>query len=256
VDERALIEAWTTEERAHFAGWDFSRISTRLVEESPPWSYESLARAALHGAASLLDLGTGGGEVLTGLKDAFPPRVVATEAYVPNVPIARSRLEPLGVTVVPYDADETRAPLPFPSESFDVVLSRHEAYEATEVARILRHGGTFLTQQVDAQSLADLRALFGVGTKWPWVTLDNFVGDLRAAGLVVEDAQRWTGTAAFRDVGALVYFLKSVPWEVPGFTVERYKTVLVALQRKLEERGSLEFRSARFVIQARRDGHE
>jgi SAM-dependent methyltransferase len=250
VDERALIEAWTAEERAHFAGWDFTRIADRLVEESPPWSYESLARAALRGAASLLDLGTGGGEVLSSLRDSFPQRVFATEGYEPNVAIARDRLGPLGVTVVPYDADETHAPLPFPPLFFDVVLSRHEAYEATEVGRVLRSGGTFLTQQVDARSLADLRALFGVETKWPWVTLDTFVGDLRAAGMVIQDAQRWEGSAVFRDVGALVYFLKSVPWEVPNFTVERYKTLLFALERRLEERGFLEFRSSRFMIQA------
>ncbi len=77
---------------------------------------------------------------------------MATEAWEPNVDVAGARLRPLGVTVVSVEAapdnvdqtpDERRGRLPFPSESFDLVVNRHESFVAGEVARVLRPGGRF-----------------------------------------------------------------------------------------------------------------
>jgi SAM-dependent methyltransferase len=252
VDERGLLASWLDEERAPFAGWDFSHISGRLIEQSPPWSYEELARELMRGAGSLLDLGTGGGEVLSRLRDAFPRRIAATEAYAPNVDVARARLSPLGVDVVPYQATETRAPLPFADTSFDLILSRHEAFEPVEIARVLTPGGVFLTQQVDGRSLAELLRLFDASPQWPHVTLEPLSGGLRTAGLVIEDGREWWGRMVVRDVGALVYFLAVVPWEVPGFTVAKFERVLVDLHRRIERDGTIEFPMGRFLIRARK----
>ena len=58
-------------------------------------------------AATMLDMGTGGGEFLFSLHP-LPKTVYATEGYKPNVPIARQRLEPLGVKVVYFEEDSSR----------------------------------------------------------------------------------------------------------------------------------------------------
>jgi SAM-dependent methyltransferase len=250
MDERALIASWHAEERAPFSGWDFGHIAGRLVEEEPPWSYDELVRSVMRSARSVLDLGTGGGEVLSRLRDAFPARVVATETYAPNVAVARARLGPLGVTVVPYEATETSAPLPFADGSFDAILSRHEAYEAPEVARVLAPGGRFLTQQVDGRSLEDLLPLFGVAPQFPDVTVERLSSDLRDAGLAVSDARAWWGRMVVRDVGALVYYLRAVPWDVPEFSVDRFTAPLLQLHRRLTREGELGFRIGRIVVQA------
>lgn len=251
MDGGALLASWEAEERAPFRGWDFSHIEGRLIEEEPPWSYEDLARDAMRGRASLLDLGTGGGEVLSRLRDAFPPRVVATEAYAPNVAVARGRLG-VSVDVVPYVADEASAPLPFGDESFEIVLSRHEAYDAREVARVLAPGGVFLTQQVDGRSLDDLLALFGARPQYPTVTVERLSGELEQVGLVVDDRREWWGSLTVRDVGALAYFLTNVPWQLPDFSVSRYAQELLALHRRIAKDRPLAFRIGRFLISARR----
>src|SRR5215470_4523817 len=94
--DQLLAEA----QAAPFSGWDFSWLEGRRVEEGEDdWDYEERARRLIQRAASLIDLGTGGGERLSRL-GSFPALAVATEAYGPNVPIARLRLQPLGVTVV------------------------------------------------------------------------------------------------------------------------------------------------------------
>jgi len=247
-----LLESWLREEATPFAGWDFSHLKGRWDEEHPPWSYESLAREALRAARSAVDLGTGGGERLARSADVFPRRMFATEAYPPNLAVARDRLAPLGVTVVAYRSDDVvGGPLPFATASMSAVLDRHESYDAAEVERILEPGGLFLTQQVHARSLADLREAFGVRARAD-VTLERLVADPRAAGLEIERSEEWWGTSIFHDVGAVVYALRALPWEVPSFSVRRYETELRALQDRLEREGSLGFRVGRLLIAARK----
>jgi hypothetical protein len=252
MDEAALTEAWLKEESQPFSGWDFSHLRGRFTEEQAPWSYEDLARDVLRKSRSAVDLGTGGGEVLSRVVDTFPGRMIATEAYPPNWTVARDRLAPSGAFVVAYAADEVSSVLPFRGRAFDAVLDRHEAYDAREVARVLAAGGTFLTQQVDGRSHADLLAWFGTEPHWPNVTMDRHVADLGQAGLDIEIARSWWGTISFSDVGALVYYLRAIPWEVHDFSVDRFTSELLGLQRLLEKSGALRFREGRFVIRARK----
>ena len=252
MGEADLIVAWSKEESQPFSGWDFGYLRRRYTEEKPPWSYEDLAREILRKSNSAVDLGTGGGEALSRLSDTFPGRMVATEAYPPNWTIARDRLAPARAHVVAYAADETTSVLPFRDAAFDAVLDRHEAYDAREVARVLAPGGVFLTQQVDGRSHADLLGWFGTEPHWPDVTVDRLAGDLVRAGLDIELARSWRGTISFLDVGALVYYLKAIPWEVPDFSVDRFRRELLGLQRRLDETGALRFDEGRFVLRARK----
>ncbi len=129
--DRLLAEAVA----APFSGWDFSWLEGRRVEEgADDWDYEERARKLIQTVASLLDVGTGGGERLSQL-GPFPPRAIATEAYGPNVPVATRRLQPLGITIVQTHpgVHDTRGPqpdgsfperrLPFPDASFELVLA-------------------------------------------------------------------------------------------------------------------------------------
>ena len=140
-------------------GWDFSWFDGRATEERTPWGYATMMAELMAGAAAALDIQTGGGEVLAAIAEA-PPLLAATESWPPNVEIARRNLAPLGasVTQVADDAD-----LPFPSASFDLVVSRHPVITVwSEIARVLLPGGIYFSQQVGAGSLAELTdALMG-----------------------------------------------------------------------------------------------
>ena len=72
-------------------GWDFGRFGDRLTTSGPGWDFAAIVAARCAGAGSLLDLGTGGDEWLSSLP-ARPDRTVATESWLPNVPVARARL--------------------------------------------------------------------------------------------------------------------------------------------------------------------
>lgn len=241
------------------AGWDFSWFDGRAAEERPPWGYarllgERMSRLAGIPGAAALDLQTGGGEVLASVP-AAPPVLVATESWPPNVDLARRNLRALGAQVVPVD--DPVGELPFPGESFDLVVSRHPVgVRWDEVARILRPGGTYFSQDVGEYSVAELtEALMGPQppddgpTRHPrWSVLGA-----EQAGLAVTDLRESHGRMEFRDVAAVVVFLRKVIWIVPGFTVAQYRDELRALHERIESEGPFVATSVRFLIEARKD---
>lgn len=245
-----LLAAWRREERKPFSGWDFSRLQGRMLQDREPWSYETRAAALLDRSSAVLDMDTGGGELLLRLRTHWPALVVATEGYLPNVLIARKRLAPRGVPVVEASA-EGGSGLPFDGDIFDLVLNRHGAFDPQEVARVLAPGGVFLTQQVGGDDLRDLVAVLGGRPQEPRTSAERDASRLASAGLVPINVQSWTGTATFIDISALVYFLHAIPWVVPDFSVDTHAQQLLGLQRRIERGQRLVFAISRYLIEAR-----
>ncbi|HOU14225.1 MAG TPA: methyltransferase domain-containing protein [Anaerolineae bacterium] len=251
MNSEVYIALWQQEEQAPFTGWGFSYLEGRMMEELPPWSYEARAAEVLRGAASVLDMGTGGGERLLQLWEHWPAKVVVTEDYPPNVRVATERLTPLGVRVEVVELTRDGL-LPFADAEFDVVLNRQSSFNAAEVLRVLSPGGTFLTQQVDGRWGYDLMAVFGAEPQWPDDILAYNVAWVKDAGLTILTAEEWSGALVFTDVGAIVYYLKVIPWLVPGFSVTTHLAGLLALQARLEKEGELRFVAKKFLIEAQR----
>jgi SAM-dependent methyltransferase len=203
-----------------------------------PWDYRALVEAAVGRAARVLDMGTGGGEWLSAMR-SLPRSTVATEGWAPNVAVAAARLAPLGVPVVHDEGaldnvDQVDGPprgrLAFRDGAFDLVISRHEAFAAAEVGRVLSPGGTFLTQQAESGG-ADARALLGLPTpERPLFDRGLATTQLVAAGLVVRDGADALERITFTDVGAFAWYLRMVPWTVPGFTIEAHRPALERIQ--------------------------
>lgn len=244
-----LIQEWKKEEQMPFAGWDFSYLKGKMTEEKPPWDYKSIAKEYLSKSRSVLDMGTGGGEIFASLAP-FPPHTVAIEGFHPNYLLAKQKLERLGVKVV-YVHETSQ--LPFKPEEFDLVLNRHSGINVHEIARVLSKGGIFLTQQVDGTSNIDLMRIFGVNPKWPDSTLEINEKKFEEAGFTILEKQNWEGKTIFGSVSALVYYLKSIPWTVPDFSVHKYLEELKKLQEKTNEGGELSFSNKRYLIVARKN---
>jgi hypothetical protein len=234
---------------APFRGWDFSWLRGRSDQAEPSWSYDSRARQLIVGATSLLDLCTGGGELLASFAP-LPDRSVATESWEPNIPLARDRLAPLGVEVRVPGGNE----LPAEDGEFDVVINRHGDAPASEIARVLHPGGTYLEQGVGVHNLDDLNQALGApkGRYSEKATLGATSEALRAAGLQIIDGQEEMPEHAIHDIGALVYFLKVVSWQVPDFDVDRYDTTLRELDAAMRADGRAVFHDHRYLIEARK----
>jgi SAM-dependent methyltransferase len=239
-------------------GWDFSWFEGRATEERPPWGYARMlaermaALAGVPGAAAL-DLQTGGGEVLASIP-AGPPALVATESWPPNVEVARRKLAALGARVVPVQ--DAGADLPFDDARFDLVVSRHPVcVRWDEVARVLKPGGTYFSQDVGEGSAGELTTfMMGPLPEEDGPTRDPkwSVRDAEQAGLTVVEVRKFRGRMEFRDVAAVVHFLRKVIWIVPDFTVERYRERLRALHEQIEADGPFVATSVRFLFEARK----
>jgi SAM-dependent methyltransferase len=224
-------------EATGFQGWDFSKLGDRLVLEPPHWDFRDIVANAAVRATTMLDMGTGGGEWLSSLS-ARAPVTVATESWQPNVGVAAARLKGVGVPVVytegapdnhRQEPGDPAGRLPFFSEAFDLVSNRHESFRADEVARVLRPDGVFLTQQAHSGSKEFHQLLGREPPELPEFELDLAVAQLRDAGLSIDEADVGTATTVFADIGALAWYLRSVPWAVPDFTISTYRQALLRL---------------------------
>lgn len=245
---RALFERLISEAMSQpFAGWDFTFLANRWQEHPLPWSYVDRVRSLLPLTRRMLDMGTGGGELLSSLTP-LPPECWATEAYPPNIPIARQRLEPLGARVVPVEDD---AHLPLPDAHFDLVINRHESFFAAEVARVLMPDGRFITQQVGELQATDLNDFLcdePVPRKHSYY--QRALHHLREAGLDIVESQEVCVDLDFLDIGAVVFYLRAIPWQLPGFAIDRYRPRLLALHEEIQSHGKFTTKAHRYLVEA------
>lgn len=247
---------------APFSGWDLSWLDRHSRTQPLPWDYDAEVAARAHTARTMLDMGTGGGEVLSRLP-ARASRTVATEAWPPNVPVAGRRLLPLGIPLVQDEGardnmDQAGAEdggrLPFGDGSIDLICNRHESFLAAEVSRVLAPGGGFVTQQVDYHDHDRLARLLGI--EMP-AEPDSWIGlaerQVTEAGLVIEESARADEPIYFDDIAGVVYYLKAVSWSIPGYSLEKHRDRLRAV---FEDPGAWPVTSSqrRFLLIASKPG--
>lgn len=251
TDPAASFDALIAEgESVPVEGWDFSWFEGRATEERPPWGYARLLSRRLAGVDSALDLQTGGGEVLSEIEDP-PGRLVATESWPPNLAVARRTLARLGASVVQVEDDSD---LPFGGCSFDMVVSRHPTVTVWgEIGRVLRPGGSYLSQQVGAGSVRELTDfMMGPRPVSNARAVPAATAAAEAAGLDVVDVQEARLRMSFDDVGAVVHFLRKVIWTVPSFSVDRYRPRLAELHDRIRRDGPFVAHSTRYLIEAQK----
>jgi len=242
IDEAAAVDV---------SGWGFAWLEGRATEERPPWGYARLIATRLAGVASALDIDTGGGEVIAEAP-RLPPKMVATEGWLPNAERARRLLSDRGVDVVHV---EQGRPLPFPDASFELVTSRHPVRpDWPEIVRVLIDGGTYLAQHVGPASAFELIEWFRGPLPRDRDSRDpeREAAAARAAGLEVVDLRTARCRMEFFDIGTVVYILRKCVWWVPDFTVDRYRQPLRRLDAHIREHGSSVAHSTRTLIEARR----
>ncbi|MFI1354000.1 class I SAM-dependent methyltransferase [Streptomyces sp. NPDC020898] len=233
-------------------GWDFSWFDGRATEARPSWGYARAMGERLARVSAALDVHTGGGEVLN-TAPTLPPLTVATEGWPPNVAKATALLHPRGVAVVAVPDD---APLPFAADAFDLVVSRHPvAPHWTEIARVLRPGGTYFAQHVGPSSAYELVEHFlgpqpdgRRSARHP----DRERAGAEAAGLEIVELRAERLRMEFYDIAAVVHFLRKVIWMVPGFTVDAYRPQLRSLHERIETEGPFVAHSTRHLFDARK----
>lgn len=257
--------------------WGAGLLADRYVPGTPPWSWADVVRPVLEGVgpdAVVLDLGTGDGAALAALTP-LPRRTLAQEGWWPTVAAARSTLRPRGIgllvargaadnVVRPGAQRPAGTPLPLADATVDVVLSRHEAFDAADLGRVTRPGGAFVTQQVGHDETASVRALLGLPLVRETWDAAEAVRQLVAAGWQVTDVDEARPVSRFTDVAALLAYARTVPWQLPELALGRDADPRASrppLAARLEElhaacarEGAVTAVSHRFRVRARAPG--
>ncbi|MBN1982032.1 MAG: class I SAM-dependent methyltransferase [Chitinivibrionales bacterium] len=238
------------ESQKPFSGWDFSffYITERMSFFPLSWNYTGKILEKLRKSDYLLDMGTGGGEYLSTFQ-SLPKETYATECYQPNVAIAQNRLQPLGIKVIGLESHEN---LPFADGFFDMVINRHDSYREDELKRVMKRKGIFITQQVggknNIQINEDLNTEY-MNEEHDW-QLQKAVENLIGAGFKIIEKKEEYPINRFYDIGALIYYLKAIPWQIGDFTVEKYLDALKRIHETIQKSGYYDVASHRFLIVA------
>ena len=253
MNKEQLLNEWLKEEKvAHIKGWDFSHLQDRYVEEDQlPWDFYAVIKKYLTSDMQLLDMETGGGEFLLSLN--HPKNMTsAIEGYKPNVDYCKKILFPLGIDFKEADGEEV---LPFPNQKFDIITNRHGNYNVSELRRVLKNNGLFLTQQVGAENdreLVELLLSNNIELPFPNQYLKIKEKELRDNHFEIIESGEVFQPIKFYDVGALIWFARIIEWEFVGFSVESCLENLYNAQKILEEKGVIEGKIHRFYIVARK----
>ncbi|MBO0793073.1 MAG: hypothetical protein J2P36_19295 [Ktedonobacteraceae bacterium] len=256
-DNKALYDDLVAEYNHHFDYWDWSHLAGRRVEipaESPAWNYTEIVQAAMQQAHSVLDMRTGSGELFLKMLQQSPvPEIYATESYAPNLARACQLLTPLGALV--YETLDEH--LPFTNNALELIINRHGSYDPHEVLRVLKPGRLFITQQVGDQTNKRIHELLGSEKRLPpqkpaW-NLDYAVREMHEAGWHIIEQKEQFSITRFYDAGAIVYYLKAIPWEVPDFSVGKYFDKLVEIHELIQRESYVDVPFHTFFITARQE---
>ena len=113
-------------------------------------------------------------------------------------------------------------------------------------------GGRFITQQVGGRNNRELNDWLAAPpeTDYGFWTLDFARDQLETAGFTIVDAREAFVAERCYDIGALVFYLNAVPWQVNGFSVERFRPLLRELHERISRGGFLDLTCHRFLLVA------
>lgn len=143
------------------------------TNENTPWSWREKVLDFLKPESRLLQLFPENGKFLFSLGHD-PARCTVLVKDKSRFPFA-----PGGVTLA---EGEPEGPLPFPENSFDLVLADSVPCEYREVYRVLAPEGFFLTRQLGGGDSRTLRRLLGIGSRAADFNLENELPLLQKAG--------------------------------------------------------------------------
>ncbi|WP_040949820.1 class I SAM-dependent methyltransferase [Gorillibacterium massiliense] len=231
-------------------GWDFSRV--KCMTEGTNWDFYTEVTKTCAKTDLLLDIGTGGGEKILSIADSalLLVGIDQSSGMIETAKRNAARPDIRNVRFFQMEAEE----LEFPEAFFDVVSCRHSGFQASEIARVLKKGGSFLTQQVSENDKRNLKEAFGRGQAWgeaDGAMMGRYVAELKEAGFAEIQTFEFDDTEYYETAEDLIFLLKHTPI-IPGFgSSERDFHILRQFVTEHQTEKGVRTNAARFVITAR-----
>ena len=193
-------------------GWDFSHVH---IERAPVlWEYVDVVRSYLRPTDSVLDIGTGGGEIFFSLAPFFSEGI-GVDHNPAMVETARRNKSAMSIDKISLKRMEGND-LRFDVAEFDIVLQRHSRVYVSEIGGVLRQGGYFITQTVGKRSSLNLLDPFGwtpasFGPDW-WQSVAELADQFRVHDCHIIAQAEYDVPYWFKDVESFMFWFMAVPW--------------------------------------------
>ncbi len=140
--------------------WDFSHVKS-TEEKLTNWSMTEILQKNINKDSVVLDLGTGGGELV--LKN-FPEAkcIIATDLAKEMIKTAEENLKKSGRRDITFKLMDNLK-MDFVDNFFDVITARHTIIDAKQVYECLKPGGLFIVRGVDFLDCWQLKRMFNRG---------------------------------------------------------------------------------------------
>lgn len=232
-------------------GWDFS--SVRCIVEGTGWDFYREVVNRAKPSDILLDIGTGGGEKVLEIADSYS-LIVGIDNSKEMINTARTNLTNSQVSNVRFfelPAEHLR----FPEGFFDLASSRHCSFDALELAKVLKKGGYFLTQQVSEGDKLNLKKAFGRGQSFgekDGSLKEAYIQKLKTAGFSKVEAFEYDADEYYETPEDLIFLLTHTPI-IPDFGKKPDDLAVLNgfIEENRQEQG-IRTNSKRFLLIAKR----
>ena len=117
----------------------------------------------------------------------------------------------------------------------------------------MKNNGYFITQQIGGLNDIELNTfLEAEDFQYQDWNLTKASRELLDDGVERRKRKQDQTKTRFFDVGAIIYYLKAIPWQIPDFSVEKYYNKLFSLHQLIEKQGYIDVMCHRFFIVANR----
>ncbi|MDN7228379.1 methyltransferase domain-containing protein [Planococcus sp. N064] len=232
-------------------GWDFSAI--QCISEGVEWDFYGEVMKKSSSSHILLDIGTGGGEKVLKIAGSFS-LIIGIDNSKEMIHTARTNLEKSSAANVRFFQLSAET-LEFPKGFFDLASSRHCSFNALELAKVLKKGGYFLTQQVSEGDKLNLKKAFGRGQSFgekEGSLKEMYIRDLKAAGFSKVAAFEYDADEYYKKPEDLIFLLTHTPI-IPNFGEKPGDLAVMNafIEENLGEQG-IRTNSKRFLLIAER----